>query len=118
MTVAVEPPPVEIAERVDQLIQAGAHVLYGRRLPGFEAGILGFVEQLVPDGPLIVHVNALAPLWLQTSMLNQAFEWLFDPPADKRWAYKTVDTADRGQLTLRRITVRVEPAGDHIVRLV
>ena len=102
------PPPGDplaaVARHVDGLREAGASVVLSPEPMGPD--VLGTVSQQLPNGPLLVEVDATKPLALQLSMLARAFELVFDEPPGLRWAYRSVSTRGGQVLTFRTFAVR------------
>jgi hypothetical protein len=107
--VSDRPPPEDllasVALRVDQLREAGASVVLSPE--PMAPDVLGTLSQQMPNGPLLVQVDATKPLAHQLSMLAEAFEFVFDEPPGLRWAYRSVSTPAGQVLTFRTFTVRV-----------
>lgn len=94
----------DLARQIDQLQQAGARVVLSPE--AMAADVLGTLSQQLPNGPLIVDVDATKPLAQQASMLVTAFEFLFDEPPSAPWVYRSATTREGHVLHFRRLTVR------------
>ncbi|GAA2719581.1 hypothetical protein CAE01nite_06990 [Cellulomonas aerilata] len=68
--------------------------------------VLGTLAQQMPNGPLMVQVDATKSLAQQADMLVQAFELVFNEPPTLRWAYRSISTGHGQVLTFRTYTVR------------
>ena len=93
-----------MASRIDELRGMGVIVHMGDDpLP---PGLIGTFSQALPDGPLMVWVDATKALHYQLTVLDLAFEFLFNEP-DAKWQLDEV-TVD-GQVVRRRsISMRLE----------
>lgn len=102
-------PPVDdvlgrFVRRIDQLRQAGATVVLSPEPMAPDE--LGTLSQQLPNGPLIVHVDATKTLAQQSAVLVEAFEFLFDEPPLARWVYRSSRTRDGQLLGFRHLTIR------------
>lgn len=93
-----------IAHQADELRQMGAIVHMGTDpLP---PGLIGTLSQVLPDGPMMVWIDATKSLHYQLSMLRLALEFLvIEPDAD--WVIDEL-TVDGEVVRRRSISMRVE----------
>ena len=95
-----------LAGQIDQLRQAGARVVLAPEASAPD--VLGTLSQQMPNGPLIVHVDATKPLAQQSSMLVKAFEFLFNEPPLARWTYRSAPIGDGQILNFRHLDIHVD----------
>ena len=97
----------QIAYIANQIVElCGMGVIIHMGVDPLPKGLIGTFSQVLPDGPLMVWVDATTALRFQSYMLVQAFEFLFNEP-DTEWEI-TEHTVD-GQVVRRRsISIRVE----------
>jgi hypothetical protein len=93
-----------LARQVDELREAGASVVLSPE--PMAPDVLGTVSQQMPNGPLLVQVDATKSLAQQSAMLVQAFELVFNEPPGLRWGYRSTTTGSGQVLSFRTITVR------------
>jgi len=108
-TPATEPPVAEqlayVAHQADQLRQAGVRVLM--RQDPEAPDVIGTLVQLLPDGPMVVHVDTTKSPLLQSYMLMQAFEFIFNEP-EADWNITDALGMDGKPLRFRTLRFRVE----------
>jgi len=100
-----EDPLASVARQVDALREAGAAVVLSPE--PMAPDVVGTLSQQMPNGPLLVDVDATKPLAHQLAVLGQAFELLFDEPPALRWAYRSVTTRGGQVLSFRTLTLRI-----------
>ena len=109
--VSDEPPPDDVlghfARQIGQLRQAGAKVVLSP--DALAPDVLGTLSQQMPNGPLIVHVDATKSLAQQSAMLVKAFEFIFNEPPLARWTYKSAPIRDGQILNFRHLDIHVDP---------
>ncbi len=93
-----------VALRVDELRDAGATVVLSP--DPMAPDVLATLSQQLPNGPLMVQVDATKPLALQRVALGQAYEYLFDAPPAAPWRYRSVTTGTGGLLSFRTVDLR------------
>jgi len=108
--VSDEPPRDDVlgrfAGQIDQLRQAGARVVLSPE--AMAPDVLGTLSQQMPNGPLIVHVDATKSLAQQSSMLVEAFEFVFNEPPLARWTYRSARIRDGHVINFRHLDVHVD----------
>ena len=108
--VSDEPPFDDVlgrfAGQIDELRQAGARVVLSP--DAMAPDVLGTLSQQMPNGPLIVHVDATKSLAQQSSLLVKAFEFLFNEPPLARWTYRSASMKDGKVLNFRHLDIHVD----------
>ena len=108
--VSDEPPLDDVlgqfARQIDQLRQAGARVVLSPE--AMAPDVLGTLSQQMPNGPLIVHVDATKSLAQQSAVLVTAFEYLFNEPPLARWTYRSAPLRDGLALRFRHLDIHAD----------
>jgi hypothetical protein len=97
-----------IARQVIELHEAGAQVVMHAEPMG--PGVLGYLVQRVPNGTMMVHVDANRPPVEQWLMMQHAFEFIFDG-LDAEWGITETVDAQGETVRYRGLNIRVEADG-------